>query len=88
MLIGITVDHPVTPLNYLPICAGLARKQGLKPYSALAAITINPAKILEIDDRVGSLKPGKDADFSLISGDPLEVSSKVEKVWINGREVK
>ncbi len=88
VLIGITVDHPVTPLNYLPICAGLARKQGLKPYSALAAITINPAKILEIDDRVGSLKPGKDADFSLISGDPLEVSSKVEKVWINGREVK
>jgi len=88
VLIGITVDHPVTPLDYLPICAGLARKQGLKPYSALAAITINPAKILEIDDRVGSLAPGKDADFSLISGDPLEVSSIIEKVWINGREVK
>ncbi|MCR5263730.1 MAG: amidohydrolase [Clostridiales bacterium] len=88
VLIGITVDHPVTPLQYLPICAGYARKAGLSDDSALAAITINPAKILGVDDRVGSLKPGKDADLSVIQGDPLDVRGCVKHVWIGGRQVK
>ena len=88
VLIGLTVDHPVTPLQYLPICAGYARKAGLSDDSALASITINPAKILGVDDRVGSLKPGKDADFSIIEGDPLDVKGCVRSVWINGSQVK
>ena len=88
VLLGLTVDHPVTPLQYLPVCAGYAVKFGMNYYSALSAITINPAKILGVDDRVGSLKPGKDADFSIIAGDPLDVKGEVRRVWISGRETK
>ncbi len=52
-------DSPVIPLHYLPICAGLAVKSGLDEIEALKAITINPAEIVGIDDRVGSIEVGK-----------------------------
>jgi imidazolonepropionase-like amidohydrolase len=50
-------------------------------------VTINPAKILEIDDRVGSLEVGKDADIAVWSGHPFQFSSRVEMVFIEGEEV-
>lgn len=83
--LALTTDHPVTPLQYLPLCAEVAVRNGLDRDAALAALTINPAEILGISDRVGSIKVGKDADFVLIDGDPL--SGRVCAVFIDGRLV-
>ena len=85
--IAITTDHPVIPINYLPLAASLAIKNGLPAPAALAAITRNPAKILGIYDRVGSLAPGKDADFVLIDGEPLAFDAKVRAVYVDGKQV-
>jgi imidazolonepropionase-like amidohydrolase len=67
--------------------ATLAIKEGLDPDTALRAITINPARVLGIDGRVGSLAIGKDADLVLWSGDPLDVMQRALRVFIAGREV-
>lgn len=85
--VTITMDHPVIPVGYLPTAAGYAVKAGLPREEALKAITINPARVLGIDDRYGSLEVGKMADMVLWSGDPLEIQSEVEKVFIHGQVV-
>lgn len=85
--ITIVTDHPVIPIQYLPVCAGLAVREGLNRDEALRAITINPARICRIDDRVGSLEPGKDADFSIFREDPLQISTKPEMVFVSGKRV-
>jgi imidazolonepropionase-like amidohydrolase len=85
--IAITTDHPVVPINFLVHQATLAVKEGLDRTTALEALTINPASIMGLDDRVGSLAKGKDADVVLWSGDPLDVMSRAERVFISGREV-
>ncbi len=84
-LVSIITDSPVIPQQYLPLCAGLAVKAGMDPYEALKAITINPARHLGIEDRVGSLECGKDADIVVYQGSPLDYSSSVELVLIDGR---
>ena len=86
--IALMTDHPVVPIQYLPINAALAIKGGLPEKEALKAITINPAEILGISDQVGSLEPGKDADLVLIDGDPLDVRTNIEKVFVNGKETQ
>lgn len=85
--ITITMDHPVIPVGYLTTAAGYAVKAGLPYEEALKAITINPAKVLGIDDRYGSLEVGKMADLVLWSGEPLDVQSQVEQVLIHGEVV-
>ena len=85
ILFAITTDHPVAPLQYLPYCAALTVKGGLDLYSALKAITINPAIILGIDDKVGSIEKGKHADMVLYSSNPLEILSTTEMVIIDGK---
>ena len=87
VLIAITTDHPVVPIDMLVHQATLAVKEGLDTETALRSITVNPAKILGLDDRVGALKPGLDADVVLWSGDPLDVMSRAVRVFISGREV-
>ncbi len=67
----IITDAPVIPLQYLPMCAGLAVNSGLDRAEAWKAITINPARVLGVDDRVGSLEVGKDADIVIWTADPL-----------------
>jgi imidazolonepropionase-like amidohydrolase len=85
--IAITTDHPVVPIHLLVLQATLAVKDGLDEDTALRAITVNPARILGLDDRVGALAPGLDADLVLWSGDPLDVMSRAMRVFIAGREV-
>lgn len=84
----IITDAPVIPLNYLPLCAGLAMREGLDEASAWKAITINPAKVAGIADRVGSLEVGKDADFAVFNGDPLrDIQARAKQVFVNGQPV-
>lgn len=85
--IAITTDHPVVPINFLVHQATFAVKEGLDREVALRALTINPARIMGVDDRIGSLAAGKDADLAIWSGDPLDVMSRVERAFIGGREV-
>jgi imidazolonepropionase-like amidohydrolase len=80
-------DHPVIPLQYLPVCAALAVREGLPEEEALKSITINAAKITGIDDRVGSIKVGKDADIAVFSGDPLDFRTRCVMTIINGEIV-
>lgn len=82
--IAITTDHPVTPLNFLPLCAALAEKNKLPHYSALRAVTISPAEILGIESTVGSISVGKDADILLFSKDPLSIDATPERVYVDG----
>ena len=84
----IITDAPVIPLNYLPLCAGLAMREGMTEDAAWRAITINPAKVAGIDERVGSLEAGKDADFVLWCGDPLrDIQARAKMVFVNGKNV-
>ena len=85
--VSIITDSPVIPQEYLPLCAGLAVKAGMDPFMALQAITINAAKHAGIADRVGSLEVGKDADILITDGCPFEVSTKIEHVFVNGKEI-
>lgn len=87
MQVSLTTDHPVVPLHYLPICAGIAAKHGMEPVKAIEAITINPAKTLGIDDRVGSIEVGKDADIVIWDNNPLEIQSNVLYTIIDGNVV-
>lgn len=85
--ISIITDHPVIPINFLIHQCTLAVKEGLDPDTALRAVTINPAKVLGLAQRLGSLEVGKDADVVLWSGDPLNVLSRALRVWIGGKTV-
>lgn len=87
VLVALTTDHPVLPIQLLNVTAGLAVREGMAEEEALKAITINPAKILGVDQQVGSLEKGKDADIIILSGHPLEVRTRVEKVFVNGNLV-
>ena len=84
---AIQTDAPGSTIRFLPICAALCVKEGLPYDYALKAITIIPAEILGVADRVGSLEVGKDADLRLLSGDPLEYMTKCQKVIIDGEVV-
>ena len=85
--VSIITDSPVIPQQYLPLCAGLAIKSGMKEWDALKAITINAAKHIGIEDRVGSLEIGKDADILVMEGVALKCppsrrsSSSTERSW-------
>ena len=84
----IITDAPVIPLYYLPLCAGLAVKAGMDEESAWRAITLNPAHVIGIADRVGSLEVGKDADIAVFSAQPgLDPAAKVLKTFIDGKLV-
>ena len=87
MLTAITTDHPVSLIQSLPICAGMAVKAGLPMEEGLKAITINPAKICGVADRVGSLEVGKDADIAVFTGNPMEVFTKTLYTIIDGQVV-
>ena len=84
VLCSICTDHPETPLPYLPLCAALAVKSGMDEAEALRAITWYPARIAGLDQRVGSLAPGLDADVVIWSENPLHLSARVRAVMVEG----
>lgn len=83
---AIITDHPEITIDNLYLCASLAVKNGLSKKTALKAITINAAKNTEIDERVGSIKAGKDADLVVLEGELFSLDSKIKKVYIEGEE--
>ena len=89
---GVTValisDHPFVPIQYLPLCGGLAIREGLDEGTALRAMTLTPAEILGVADRVGSLEPGKDADLAIYRGHPFyDVQARCELTMVQGQVV-
>lgn len=85
--VALMTDHPCLPIQYLPLCAAIAAREGMDEEEALKAITINAAEITGIDDRVGSLTPGKDADIVIFNGHPLDLKTRVVCTIINGQVV-
>ena len=85
--VSIITDAPVIPQQYLPLCAGLAVKAGMDPFQALQAITINPARHIGVEDRVGSLEAGKDADIVLVKGDPMVSDADIRYVIVDGKKL-
>ncbi len=81
---AIITDHPEIPLSRLYLCASLAHQSGVSPSTALKAITINAAKNTGLDNRIGSLSPGKDADIVIHSGSLFSLDAKIEAVYLNG----
>ena len=86
--VSIITDAPVIPQEYLPLCAGLAIKHGMAPFAALQAITINAARHAGIQDRVGSIEVGKDADLVLCQGSPFDTDPEIQAVYIDGNKVE
>lgn len=87
VLTAITTDHPVSLIQSLPICAALAVKEGMDMEDALAAITINAAKICQVDDKIGSLEPGKQADIVIFNGHPFDIFTQSMCTLIKGEIV-
>lgn len=85
--IAITTDHPVVPIHFLVHQAAFAVREGLAAETALEALTINPARIAGIDDRLGSIEVGKDADLVVWSGDPLNVLSRAQRAFVDGNQI-
>ena len=83
--VALTTDHPVSRIQYLPLCAALAAKEGMDKFAALRAITLEAARICRVDHRLGSLAIGKDADLAIWDGDPLQIASSVRYTIVNGR---
>ena len=86
ILFAFHTDDPVVASKWQRGNAGMGIRYGMTEQSALEAITINPALIARVSDRIGSLKEGKDADFVVINGTWYEPKSVIEKVYINGKK--
>ncbi|MBM7615414.1 amidohydrolase [Alkaliphilus hydrothermalis] len=85
--VAIMTDHPVIPLESLPMCAAMAVKAGMDEDEALKSITIYPAEILGIEDRIGSLEVGKDADIVIWDNHPFDLQASVSCTIIDGKIV-
>jgi imidazolonepropionase-like amidohydrolase len=83
--VAIMSDHPCVPTQHLRLCASILVREGMNETDALKAITINAAKSVRLDNRIGSLEVGKDADMVLYTKHPLDIMSKVKMTFINGK---
>ena len=80
-------DHPDAHQYFLRHASTMFVRKGMSELDALAALTLNPAKLFNLDEQIGSLSPGKDADFVILDGPPLDFESLVSQVFIDGKEV-
>jgi imidazolonepropionase-like amidohydrolase len=87
VLVALTTDHPVVPINFLVHQATLAVKEGMSRDDALRSLTVNPAQMMGLADRVGALEVGRDGDVVIWDGDPLDVMSRARRVFVNGVSV-
>lgn len=87
ILTAVTTDHPVSRIQFLPICAGLAVKEGMSMEDGFRSITINAAKICGVDERMGSLAVGKDGNVAIFNGNPMEVFTRTLCTIIEGNIV-
>lgn len=87
VMTAITTDHPVSLIQSLPLCAGLAVKAGLPLEEGYKALTVYPAAICGVLDRVGTLEEGKDADIAVFDANPMEVFTNTLYTIINGEIV-
>jgi imidazolonepropionase-like amidohydrolase len=85
VVFGLTTDHPVIPAYSLPLCAAYAVRAGLSREGALRAITLDAARVAGLDDRLGSLEPGKDADCAITDGDLLDPRTRVLTTIVDGQ---
>lgn len=86
--VAICTDYSVLPIGFLPISAAFAVREGMDRMEALRAITLYAAEICGIDDRVGSIKVGKDADLVVFEDDPLTIAARAKRVFVNGKQVR
>ncbi len=85
--VAIMTDHPCVPIQHLLLCAALCHREGLTENEALEAITINAAKAIRLDERIGSLEIGKDGDIVVLDGHPFDVRTRVKYTIIEGKIV-
>lgn len=86
-LVAYHTDDWITDSRHFLRCAALGMRAGLSRETALKSLTINGAMMMDLQDRIGTLTPGKDADFIVLSGDPFSVYTKVEQTWVEGKKV-
>jgi len=87
VLVGFHTDDPVTDSRLFLRSGAYAARAGMSRAGTLKGLTLAGAMILDLADRIGSLEAGKDADFIILSGDPLSVYTHVLETWIDGRRV-
>jgi len=86
-LVALHTDDPITDSRLFLRMAGIAVRSGMTEAGALAALTLNPARMMGLDERIGSIEPGKDADLVVLSGPPLSTWTRVEQTWVEGTKV-
>lgn len=87
---GVTVSFAsggASATAQLPLLAAYAVRNGLEPFDALKALTVNPARMLKLDGRIGSIERGRDADLVLFTGDPFAPSARVRYVIVDGKVI-
>lgn len=84
----ITSDHHMSPIEYLSVCAALSIRFGLPEEAALRAITIDAARIAELDQQVGSLHPGKDADIAVFNNHPFSYDAQLHALFVGGTRIQ
>jgi imidazolonepropionase-like amidohydrolase len=84
VLVGFHTDDGITDSRYLLRSAALSIREGMSRQKALEGLTISGAKMLDLGKEVGSLEPGKDADFVILTGDPFSVYTHVDQTWVEG----